>query len=258
MNKKPLTVSAISLIIFLIAGMILSGCATTQSTKNTMYVVGAYGALTRGVYDGETTIGELKRHGDSALGTFNGLDGELVGLDGKYYQIGAQGKVAPANDSMTTPFTMATFLEADKTISVDKAMDYQQLQQYLDSQLPTRNIFCAMKIVGSFNYIKARSLTKVNKPYSATPYSTINQNEPTYEFRDVNSTMIGFWSPAYAGDICHPGYNFHFLTGDKKYGGHLLDCQISNAKIEIGYLTNLFVALPTTSDYYRVDFGKAE
>jgi len=47
--------------------------------------------LLEGIYDGETTYGELKQHGGFGLGTLNGLDGEMVGLDGKFYQVKTDG-----------------------------------------------------------------------------------------------------------------------------------------------------------------------
>ena len=40
-------------------------------------------ALLEGVYDGSMTYGELRRHGDFGLGTFNGLDGEMIAFDGR-------------------------------------------------------------------------------------------------------------------------------------------------------------------------------
>ena len=42
-------------------------------------------ALLEGVYDGSMTYGELRRHGDFGLGTFNALDGEMVAIDGDFY-----------------------------------------------------------------------------------------------------------------------------------------------------------------------------
>lgn len=223
-----------------------------------MYIAGSYGAFSREVYDGEITLGELKQHGDFAVGTFSGIDGELLGLDGKYYQIGAQGKIYPANDSWTTPFATVTFLHVDKVISVDQVLDYQQLQQYLDTQVPTKNIFYAIKISGTFSYLKARSLTRLSKPYPTTPYSTITQNEPTFEFTNLDSTMVGFWSPPYTGSFCYPGYHFHFINSDKSNGGHLLDCQVSKAKVEIDYISNFAVTLPKNDEFYKVDLSKAK
>ena len=40
-----------------------------------------------GVYDGDLTYQELARHGDFGLGTFEALDGEMIALEGVFYQI---------------------------------------------------------------------------------------------------------------------------------------------------------------------------
>ena len=43
-----------------------------------LYQVSLLQALSLGRYDGSVAIGELKRNGDSGLGTFDGLDGERI------------------------------------------------------------------------------------------------------------------------------------------------------------------------------------
>ena len=45
------------------------------------------GALMAGLYGGTMTVGELLEHGDLGLGTLDSIDGELIVLDGKAYQI---------------------------------------------------------------------------------------------------------------------------------------------------------------------------
>ena len=142
MNKR--TIATMGLIIagvILSAALLVTGCTTPQAAGKSLYITGTYGALNRGVYDGDVTIADLKRQGDFAMGNFNALDGEMVAVDGKYYQIGPGGKLNPADDSMRMPNTTATFFKADKVITIDKPMSYQELQQYISSQLPTENIF---------------------------------------------------------------------------------------------------------------------
>jgi Alpha-acetolactate decarboxylase len=51
------------------------------------FQVSTLGALNVGVYEGATTLAELKPHGDFGLGTLEGLDGGMVLLDSKFYQI---------------------------------------------------------------------------------------------------------------------------------------------------------------------------
>lgn len=47
--------------------------------------------LLEGLYESEKTIGEIAEHGDFGLGTFNGMDGEMVAYNGEFYQIKADG-----------------------------------------------------------------------------------------------------------------------------------------------------------------------
>jgi acetolactate decarboxylase len=242
--------------VLLTAGMLISGCITPQATAKSLYVTGTYGALNRGVYDGDVTVGDLKRQGDFALGTFNAIEGELVGLDGKYYQIGSGGKIKPANDAMSTPNTTVTFFKADKVIAIDKPMSYQELQQYLNGRLPTQNIYYAIKLNGTFDSIKARSLTKLSQPYPSTSYSIITQNEPTFDFNNIAGTMVIIVTPTHLGEISYPGYHAHFISSDGKNGGHVIDGSIARGQAEVDFLPNFTVNLPQNSMFYQADFAK--
>ncbi|MBM3713155.1 MAG: acetolactate decarboxylase, partial [Actinobacteria bacterium] len=50
-------------------------------------------ALLNGVYDGVIDFKSLKEYGDFGIGTFDRLDGEMIGYDNKFYQIKSDGKV---------------------------------------------------------------------------------------------------------------------------------------------------------------------
>ena len=67
-------------------------------------------ALIEGVYEGDLTYQELKKHGDFGLGTFNGLDGEMVALDGVFYRVDYEGNVSIVDDNMKSPFANCHFL----------------------------------------------------------------------------------------------------------------------------------------------------
>jgi hypothetical protein len=45
-----------------------------------VFQVSTINALLEGVYDGDTTVEDLLRHGDFGVGTFDALDGEMVVL----------------------------------------------------------------------------------------------------------------------------------------------------------------------------------
>ncbi len=45
-----------------------------QENDDILFQTSTISALLEGAYDGNMTYGELKKHGDFGLGTFNGLD----------------------------------------------------------------------------------------------------------------------------------------------------------------------------------------
>ena len=52
------------------------------------------------------------------------------------------------------------------------------------------------------------------------------------------------------------GYHFHFLSGDKKSGGHIIDFTAEKLTIEIDELNSFTVDLPQTPDFKNFDFSK--
>jgi len=235
-------------IVFVIA---LSGYSHPQENEDVLFQTSTINALLEGVYDGEITYGELEQYGDFGIGTFNGLDGEMIGLEGTFYQIKADGIAYPVDASMRTPFAAVTFFEADKIVLSDRALDQKELEQYLDDLLPTKNIFYALKIEGVFKYIKARSVPRQNKPYP--PLVEVVKNQSIFEFHNVEGTIVGFRCPIYAEGINVPGYHLHFITEDRKAGGHLLECQVQNIGIEIDYTSEFYMVLPENAEFYAVN-----
>ena len=57
-------------------------------------------------------IGTLREHGDFGLGTFEGLDGELVAVDGDFFRIRDDGALHPVDDEVLSPYAMVTQLHA--------------------------------------------------------------------------------------------------------------------------------------------------
>ena len=229
----------------------MTGCLHCQKNKDVLFQISTIGALLEGVYDGETTYEKLKRHGDFGIGTFNGLDGEMIGLEGKFYQIKTDGIAYLVDDSMKTPFATVTFFESDKSALLEKIENYDQLKQYLDKLLPTKNIFYAIKIEGVFKYIKTRSVPGQNKPYPLLV--EVVKNQSIFELHNVKGTIAGFWCPSYVEGVNVPGYHLHFITEDRKAGGHLLDCRLQNARLDIDYTSEFYMALLKSDEFYKTD-----
>jgi acetolactate decarboxylase len=243
-----------SLLVVIFLALSFSACSSLQKNRDVLYQTSTINALLEGVYDGDITFHELKEHGDFGLGTFHALDGEMIALDGIFYQIKTDGIAYPVDASMKTPFAVVTFFEPDQTVPIDDQLDYKDLEAYLDSILPTENIFYAIKLNGTFSYIKARSVPKQEKPYP--PLLDVTKHQKIFEFHHVKGVIVGFRLPQYMKGINVPGYHLHFITDDRKSGGHLLACHIEDARVEIDYTSKLYLVLPEKDSFYKINLTK--
>lgn len=242
---------------FVIALMVFSGCSVPPQNNEihgVLYQASAINALLAGVYDGDMTFGTLRQHGDFGLGTVNGLDGEMMGLDGKFYQIKTDGKAYLLADTMKTPFAEVTFFHPDTVLRLkDSVENYEQLKNYLNRWLPNKNIFYAIKVEGTFSYVKTRSVPRQQKPYP--PLVDVVKNQAVFEFHQIKGTMVGFWCPAYVKGINVPGYHFHFITADRKAGGHVLACSMQNVTVKIDPILAFYMVLPRSRAFDKIDLS---
>ena len=70
--------------------------------------------------------------------------------------------------------------------------------------------------------------------------------------------MVGFRCPEYLNGINVPKYHLHFITEDKKGGGHLLECETDRIKIGIDFTENIFISLPETKEFYDANLDMEE
>ena len=211
-------------------------------------------SLLSGNYDGELTIAELKKHGDTGLGTFNRLDGEMVFIDGEVYKINAKGTAIRIADSALTPFTAAAFFKTDKIIKLDSVKSLEELNNKISEAIGSENIFYVIRIDGKFLKMLTRSVPAQNKPYP--PLKEVVKDQSIFGFKDVTGTMIGIKSPAYVKGIGVPGYHWHFINKDRTAGGHVLNCSFSDLAAKVGTYNNFKLQLPETKNFLDSKFEK--
>jgi acetolactate decarboxylase len=245
------------LLLLALSAALLAGCAqeTPQEEvgpgRDTFYQVSTLGALKSGFYDGVVSYAELSEHGDAGIGTFEGLDGEMIALDGDFYQIRHDGKVYDVAGTAIAPFAMVTFFDRDKEVVPPGGLDYAGLQDFLNTSLPSENVFYAIRIEGEFERVQARSVPAQEKPYP--PLNEAIAAQAVFELENVKGTMVGFWCPAYVGDINAPGYHLHFLTADHEAGGHVLDLRLGEVKVYIDETPEFFLQLPEMEEFLEAD-----
>ena len=232
-----------------------SNPGNTVDVSETLTQISTIDAVLAGIYDGVVDFGILREYGDFGIGTFEGLDGEMLGFDGQFYQVRSDGIAYPVSSSMKTPFASVTFFETDFSKRLPADMNYEELQAFLNNCLPTDNLFYAIRIDGEFGYMKTRSVPAQEKPYP--PLVEVTGEQPTFEFKNVSGTVAGFRLPDYAAGVNMPGYHLHFINEDKNGGGHILDLRTGDCLATIDYTREFYMILPDdSSDFYGVDFSQ--
>ena len=230
--------------------LICNASLFSQEENNIIYQTSVIGALMEGVYDGNITFKELRNNGNFGLGTVNNLDGEMIALNDTFYQVKSDGKVYKLKDIQKTPFAVITNFNEDISLTIKKA-NYKQLEKIINSNIPSKNLFYAIAVTGKFSYIKARSVPKQTKPYPRL--LEVTKNQSVFEYKNLSGTLIGFRFPGYANGINVTGYHFHFISDDRNFGGHLLDCILYEGKISIDQKMKILTELPSTADFYNVN-----
>jgi len=87
---------------------------------HTVFQISTSGALVAGVYQREVNVRTILAHGDFGLGTFADLDGEMVVLDGRVYQVQGSGRVSEAGPDAGAPFAIVTWFRPDTDASVER------------------------------------------------------------------------------------------------------------------------------------------
>jgi acetolactate decarboxylase len=218
-----------------------------------VFQVSTINALLEGVYDGDTTVEDLLRHGDFGVGTFDALDGEMVVLEGRCYRLRADGSVSVAAAEDRTPFAVVTFFDATAEAWVDGPLGADEVHLRAEAMMSTANVIHAVRLHGTFSAMRTRTVLAQTHPYP--PLVEATANEPIVDRLDVTGTICGFRTPDYARGIGVTGYHLHFVDDDRRYGGHVLDFTLARGRLAVDTSSDLHLSLPLSASFGSADLG---
>ena len=251
--KKVLFISFVGILFFSCQNKKMTGTTETIEPTDQVYQYSLFTALANIIYDGKLTVAEVKEKGDLGLGTYNGLDGEMIVCNGKVYQWLANGTVRQPEDSELVPFTVLKFFKPDKNLEMNKMTSYPEMKNFIENELSSPNFIYAFKIKGTFEQLKCGSADKQQKPYKNTLSEAI-ADRPTFEWENVTGTLVGFWFPEFVGGVNIAGFHLHFISEDEQKAGHVLEFLASKLEIEIDESGDFQFVLPKTEAFKTKDF----
>lgn len=210
-------------------------------------------ALLDGAYDGDLTFAELAQQGDTGLGTLNGLDGEMIAIDGIFLRADVNGDVTEIAPNAFTPFAVVTEFKPTLEFATGAVPGFESLQAILDEELPDDSPAAAIRIDGSFRSVTARSVPKQFPPYRHLDEVVASQN--VFEIEACRGSLVGFRFPIYSEGIEIAGYHLHFVDEARERGGHVLDVELESATVKAAVYSDLHVELPPGLDLASPDLA---
>lgn len=231
--------------------LVLAAVAVAQGPV--LYQVSTIDALLEGVYTGSCTVGQVLEQGDFGLGTFHGLDGEMVVLEGTCYQVRADGSVHVLPPEATTPFAAVTFFRPQQTLTLQGRYRLADLTAELDRRLGSLNLFYAVGVTGVFERVRARSVPAQQPPYPRLV--DVVQHQSIFQFEQIRGDVVGLRCPGYVAGVGVPGFHLHFLRADRKAGGHVLDLLVVDPVVQVMTISGFQLDLPTTGAFLETDLS---
>jgi acetolactate decarboxylase len=205
-------------------------------------------AFMKGLYQGLTTIKEARNHGNFGVGQFAALDGELIVTHGGFYRATSDGKVRLADDADELCFAQLCYYNPQqKPWTVPANSPLAAFESFLPDVFPFNNDFCAFRITGRFAGVVPTSPPLLQEPFpSFAQAKTLRKSFPR---TDIEGTMVGYYSPPFAGSVGVPGFHFHFISDDRSSGGHVEEFTLAEGSVSAERIEKFKLTLPDTRAY---------
>jgi acetolactate decarboxylase len=174
----------------------------------------------------------------------------MVALDGKFYQIGENGKTVEAKSEWKTPFAQVIFFHPTLVLEMRNIADYSQLKENVSAHFKNKNIPYVLRFEGYFDSLTLRSRT----PHSVMKNKT-SSNEAIYEASNIEGTLVGFWFPHYLLNIGIPGFHLHFIAKDRQFSGHVLDLKCAQTQFALQPAMTVNLIFPNTQEFATADIS---
>ncbi len=233
-------------LIALIASLALAGCngagGRVAQEGPVLYQYSTLAALMAGNLDGQATVEGMAAKGDFGMGTFNGLDGEMVVLGGVFYRADSTLRLNVAPKDAKIPFADLTFFTPDGFEQTPAMNDLAALAAWLDTKVASPRLFVAAQVQGRFSGLTIRSVPGFSPPYPSLAEAIKHQS--VRELTDVSGILVGIRCPAETGGTTVPGWHFHFIGDDGATGGHVLAASTPSARTAWMAMNRLALEMP--------------
>lgn len=214
--------------------------------ENMMYQVSTLQALALGYSRAVITVDKLLQEGDTGLGTFEDVNGEMIVMDGNCYRADQNGNVSVVAPETGVPFAAVAKLYGEQQFQLENMPDITAIRTELIRKIEEvfgLNSMHIVRIDGEFEKVDARS----EAPYRShhiTLKEVLSQTQEAFIFENIRGSLVGVYFPDYMDGINMPGWHLHFLSEDRSKGGHVFDVSLREGEAKVDKITNIYINLP--------------
>lgn len=223
-------------------GTMTAADLTGGHDHRTLFQASTIAALLEGRYDGDVTFSTLATQGDTGLGTLNGLDGEMIAIDGEFFRADVAGQITPIPPEARTPFAVVVEFDPDRTVELSGPLGMDEALARLDAEGGDTEPVVAIRVDGTFERIRARSVPRQEEPYR--PLAEVVEDQNVFTIGPCEGSLVGFRFPDWSEGIEVAGYHLHFIDQARERGGHVLDFVIASGVARLESSSDLNVELP--------------
>lgn len=255
--KRKIMAASIAGLVSLSAGLGASQADAAKADRECVAQVALLQSLAQGYFGGTITAGELRTLGDTGIGTFEGLNGEMIVLDGTVYQALGDGRVVVCPDKTIIPFSNVTFFDKDIALKLNDIKDKGALEKTLNQVVREHgaNSFYMVKLPAEFSSILFRSEYGSQRPYP-TLVEALKDKQTEFTEKNIKGTIVGLYCPSYMGELNSVGWHFHFISDDKKKGGHVLELSLKNATVYLDQTDRFAMLLHEDKEFHELNLAK--
>ncbi|WP_424711838.1 acetolactate decarboxylase [Microbacterium sp. SLBN-111] len=211
-------------------------------------------ALMAGVYSSGVPISEVRRWGDTGIGCCEGLGGEVILLDGEAFECTADAAPRRMRDDEAVPFVDVCFFGENEVETLGR-LGLDGVTEAVEARLLSRNLFHAIRIEGAFSRVRTRVTRRQEEP---RPLGEVAAEQIETESADQSGVMIGFWMPRIYQGITIAGLHLHYLSDDRRVGGHVLDAATDEVALRISAFSEFSLRLPSDEDFLGTELTHGE
>jgi len=226
--------------------VIVTDHGRTVMSEQKMYQVSTLQALMLGYNNSVITVSELLKHGDTGLGTFEGVDGEMIVVDGICYRATEDGSVVLAEGDKGVPFSTVCSLEGFRTFDIGAFTSAEELKAELTNLIEEHfgiNSMHMVRIDGEFSLIDARSEYGYRSMHISLK-DVLSKTQKAFKFENIRGTLVCVYFPDYMDGINASGWHIHFISEDRKCGGHVFEISMIRGKVIMDRINSIELKLP--------------